>query len=60
LWEETVPAGGTTSYTASGPIVIRLGAPPVVSVSVNGVKVDLPPGNVQPYDLSFTPSSTTA
>lgn len=60
LWMQTVPAGGTASYTASGPVVIRLGAPPVVSVEVNGVKVALPPGNVQPYDISFTSSGTAA
>ena len=60
LWMQTVPAGGTASYTANGPVVIRLGAPPVVSVEVNGIKVALPPGNVQPYDISFTPSSAAA
>jgi hypothetical protein len=60
LWMQTVPPGGTTSYTANGPVVIRLGAPPVVSVAVNGMKVALPAGNVQPYDLSFTPSTRAA
>ncbi len=60
LWMQTVPPGGTASYTASGPVVIRLGAPPVVSVHVNGRLVALPAGKTQPYDLSFSPSSQAA
>jgi hypothetical protein len=59
LWMQTVAPGGTFSSTETGPVVIRLGAPPVVSVAVNGQKVALPPGNVQPYDLIFTPKGTS-
>lgn len=60
LWMQTVPAGGTASYTASGPVVIRLGAPPSVTVTVNGRQVALPSGNVQPYDISFAPQGRAA
>lgn len=60
LWMQTVPAGGTTSYTANGSVVIRLGAPPSVSVEVNGRPVALPSGNVQPYDISFSPQGRAA
>jgi hypothetical protein len=57
LWEETVESGQSATYTATGAVVIRLGAPPVIKVAIDGITVQLPPSNVQPYDLTFTPSS---
>ncbi len=56
LWMTTLEAGGTVSYRASGPIAVRLGAPPHVRVQVDGVNVALPAQNVQPYDITFSPT----
>jgi hypothetical protein len=53
LWMDTLEAGQTTTYGATGTRVIRLGAPKALSVSVNGIPVALPPGNIQPYDLEL-------
>ena len=57
VWEETVQAGQMQTYSASGSIIVRLGAPRAIRVSVDGVTVQLPPSNVQPYNLTFTPNS---
>ncbi len=56
IWQDTLGAGQTTSYRASGPLVIRIGAPRFLGVRVNGVPVRLP-GFAQPYDVTFNPSS---
>lgn len=56
IWQDTLGAGQTTSYRASGPLVIRIGAPRFLGVKVNGVPVRLP-GFAQPYDVTFNPSS---
>ena len=55
LWMTTLSAGGKASYKASGSIAVRLGAPPYVKVQLNGVNVELPAKNVQPYDITFSP-----
>ena len=55
----TLSAGGKTSYKASGSIAVRLGAPPYVKVKLNGVNVELPVKNVQPYDITFSPPRDT-
>ena len=60
LWMTTLLAGQTSSYKANGPVVVRLGAPPYVKVQVNGVNVELPPTNVQPYDITFSSSRRSA
>jgi hypothetical protein len=59
LWQTTLGAGGTASYRATGSIAVRLGAPPYVKVQVDGVKVELPAKNVQPYDITFSPSGAS-
>jgi hypothetical protein len=59
LWMTTLSAGGKTSYKASGSIAVRLGAPPYVKVQLNGVNVELPVKNVQPYDITFSPPRDT-
>jgi hypothetical protein len=51
--------GETASYTASGPLVVKIGAPKYVKVEVDGIPVVLPPGNVQAFDISFVASSGT-
>ncbi len=55
LWMTTLSAGGKASYKASGSIAVRLGAPPYLKVQLNGVNVELPVKNVQPYDITFSP-----
>jgi hypothetical protein len=57
VWEETIEAGAAQTYSASGSVIVRLGAPPKIKVSVDGITLQLPPSNVQPYDLTFTPDS---
>jgi hypothetical protein len=56
VWEETVQAGQQATYHASGPILVRLGAPTQVSITLDGVSVQLPSSNTQAYDLTFTPA----
>ena len=56
LWMTTMAAGEKTSYKASGPIAVRLGAPAYIKVQVDSVSVELPATNVQPYDITFSPS----
>lgn len=57
VWEETVAAGQSQTYTATGAVIIRLGAPPEIKVAIDGITVQLPPSNVQPYDVTFTPTA---
>lgn len=56
VWQETLSDGESATYKASGPLVIRIGAPRYLGVKVNGLPARLP-GYVQPYDLLFNPSS---
>jgi hypothetical protein len=60
LWMKTLGAGESETYAASGPVVVRLGTPGVLAVSINGTPLELP-NQVQPYDVSFlTPDGATA
>jgi len=61
LWMSTLTPGATQTYTANGPIVVDLGAPRYVSLTVNGIPAQLPDYSL-PYYLSFTssPSSGSA
>jgi hypothetical protein len=56
VWQETLAAGQSATYKASGPLVIMIGAPKYLGVKVNGLPARLP-GYVQPYDLVFNPSA---
>jgi len=60
LWQTTLQAGEKATYKASGSVAVRLGAPQYVNVQLNGVKVDLPAQNVQPYDITFSPPRNPA
>lgn len=55
VWQDMLASGESTSYTASGPVVVRIGAPKYLRVKVNGVPARLP-GFVQPYDVTFSSS----
>jgi hypothetical protein len=56
IWQETLYSGQSATYRATGPLVIRIGAPKYLGVKVNGLPARLP-GFVQPYDLTFSPSN---
>lgn len=53
LWMDTLSTGQTTTYSATGTRIIRLGAPAVVTLSVNGIPVVLPTNNVLSYKLEL-------
>ncbi|MCL5047350.1 MAG: DUF4115 domain-containing protein [Firmicutes bacterium] len=55
LWMSTISPGSSATYHASGPIVVRVGAPPYATIEVNGLEVSFPKSNVQPFDMVFTP-----
>lgn len=57
LWMDTLQPGASTTYKASGALVVRVGAPPMIAVQINGKKVALPPGVVQPFDMTLSPAS---
>jgi hypothetical protein len=44
LWNQTVEAGATESYKASGPLAVSLGAPEFAAITVNGIPVKIPKG----------------
>jgi len=52
LWSQTVQAGSSGAYRASGDLAVQLGAPEYLSVTVNGIPMRLPPG-VAYYNLVF-------
>ncbi|HTW99005.1 MAG TPA: RodZ domain-containing protein, partial [Acidimicrobiales bacterium] len=51
-WMETIYPDTPASYATRGTVTVRIGAPSVLSVSVNGKPVTLP-ANSQPYDIEF-------
>ncbi len=59
VWMETLAAGQSATYQATGTTVVRVGAPQVLRVSIDGITVVLPPSNTQPYDLIFNPETTS-
>lgn len=56
---KTLASADSWSYQANGSILVRIGAPKTLSVKINGETVALP-STLQPYDITFVPSSTTA
>jgi hypothetical protein len=59
LWMDTLEAGKSTSYSASGPRLIRLGAPRAVSITLDGIPVALPAGNIASYVIRLEVPKTT-
>jgi hypothetical protein len=55
MW--TLAPGQQASYAASGPLVVKIGAPRYVTISVDGTPLALPAGRDQPYDVSLVPGS---
>ena len=56
LWMDTIAPGGRASYVASSDVVVRIGAPHAVSVTVDGMPLVFPAGQSQPFDLALTTS----
>ena len=56
----TLGAGTTTTYHASAPVYVRIGAPQYVILKVDGVRLALPPKMIQPYDVTFTIGSAVS
>ena len=57
LFAETLRAGQSATYKASGAIVMPLGAPRYIGLTVNGLVAELPSGVTQPYNVELTPAS---
>jgi len=55
LFAETLGAGQSATYEGAGTLVMRLGAPAYLSLTVNGLPAKLPGGFTQPYDVKLTP-----
>jgi type II secretory pathway pseudopilin PulG len=58
LFSETLDAGQSASYKGSGTLIVRLGAPVHISVTVNGLTAELPSGVTQAYSFDLTPAAT--
>ncbi len=56
VMQETLDPGQSTTYSASGAVIVRVGAPKYLSMTVNGLAARLPP-YPQPYDVTFAPQS---
>jgi hypothetical protein len=58
LFAQTLVAGQSGTYKASGALLVDLGAPSHFSLSVDGLTADLPSGVTQAYSFDLTPAST--
>ena len=57
LFAETLSAGQSATYQGSGALVMTLGAPEYIGLTVNGLVAKLPRSISQPYDVELTPTS---
>jgi len=57
LFAETLSAGQSATYQASGAYIVTLGAPAFIAVRVNGLVAELPSGFKQAYNVELTPAS---
>jgi Domain of unknown function (DUF4115) len=60
LYSGTVAAGGQHAFNAAGPVTLIVGAPTVLSTSVDGDAVVLPPGFQTPFTMNFVPSTAAS
>jgi hypothetical protein len=54
VWTGTMTPGQSRSVPATGSLILRLGAPEDVNVTLNGTPVVLPTGYQSPFDMRFT------
>jgi hypothetical protein len=57
MW--TLQPGQSATYTASGPLVVKIGAPHYVTIRLDGKPVVLP-DYATPYDVSFSSSASAS
>ena len=57
LFAETLSAGQSATYKGSGALVMTLGAPGYIGLTVNGLVADLPKGVGRPYNVELTPAA---
>jgi hypothetical protein len=57
LFAETLSAGQSATYQGSGALVMTLGAPEHIGLTVNGLVAELPRSISQPYNVELTPTS---
>jgi hypothetical protein len=57
LWMDTIPGGSSATYAATSNVLVRIGAPTVVSLRVDGIPVAFPKGQTQPFDVALGPTS---
>jgi hypothetical protein len=57
LFAETLAAGQSATYHGSGALVVTLGAPAYIGLTVNGLTAELPSGVTQAYGVELTPAS---
>jgi hypothetical protein len=53
---DTLSAGQSTTYSATGTRIIRLGAPKAVTLTINNIPVELPANNVLSYVVELQPT----
>ncbi|MGD0982440.1 MAG: RodZ domain-containing protein [Acidimicrobiales bacterium] len=57
LFAETLSAGQSATYTGSGALVMTLGAPEYIGLTVNGLVAELPRSITQPFNVELNPAS---
>jgi len=60
LYSGSLAAGGQHSFSATGPVTVIVGAPAVLSTSVDGGAVVLPSGFQTPFTMSFVPTAAAS
>jgi hypothetical protein len=57
LYSGSLAAGSLHSFSATGPVTVIVGAPAVLSTSVDGGAVVLPSGFQTPFTMSLVPTA---
>ncbi|MGA3216994.1 MAG: RodZ domain-containing protein [Acidimicrobiales bacterium] len=57
LFAQTIDAGQTATYKGSGSLIVRLGAPVHIGITVDGLTAQLPSGVTQAYSFDLTPAT---
>ncbi|HWD25232.1 MAG TPA: RodZ domain-containing protein [Acidimicrobiales bacterium] len=60
LWMDTIGAGSKATYTTSKNVVVRIGAPSVSSMTLDGVRVAFPKQQVGAFDVVLAASPRSA
>jgi Domain of unknown function (DUF4115) len=60
LFSGTLAAGGQHSFSATGPVTVIVGAPTVITTTVDGGAVVFPAGFQTPFAMSFVPPAAAS